>query len=343
MNAQVQDQAGSTAVAMKLGDDLALLQPQIEAILPEHVDVNRFMRIVQTAIVTNPSVRNADRRTLFTAAIKAATDGLVPDGREGAFVCYGSTVQWMPMVAGIMKKIRNSGELKSLQSNVVKKQDHFKYWIDDDGEHVQHEPNVLVPDRGETVAVYAIAKTMNGGVYTEVMSRGQIDQIRGVSKAGGSGPWKEWYDEMARKSVIRRLSKRLPMSTDLEQVMQRDDDHYDLNRRNGEAASGGVSAARKVLGLDLTGDQGGSGQASGAGNYVPQYTAETAIAEIKGTTTVAQLEGLAAQIREDFTLSKRDVPVEVTGAIDDHRASLEQAAARAEAAGKVEAGKGKRT
>lgn len=342
MNAQAQPAAnGSAAVAMKLGDDLALLAPQIEAVLPEHVEVNRFMRIVQTAIVTNPDVRNADRRTLFTAAIKAATDGLVPDGREGAFVVYGGSVQWMPMVAGIMKKIRNSGELKSLQSNVVKAKDHFKYWIDDDGEHVQHEPNVLVPDRGDTVAVYAIAKTVNGGVYTEVMSRGQIDQVRGVSKSGDRGPWKAWYDEMARKSVIRRLSKRLPMSTDLEQTLQRDDDHYDLNRSGGTPADGGVNAARRALGMEVLASGAGDAPAGVSPGYVPQYTAETAIAEIKGTTTVAQLEGLLAQIREDFEKSAREIPVEIDAAATDHKAALEQAAEQAQASGGAAKGKQK--
>lgn len=165
MNAETKEVAPvSTGKAMKLSDDLSILQGEIVKVLPEHVGADRFMRVVATAIATNPSVRDADRRSLFTAAVKAATDGLVPDGREGAFVVYGSQVQWMPMVAGIIKKVRNSGELKSIVSNVVYEKDVFRYWIDDDGEHVQHEPNVLTEDRGKLVAVYAIAKTLNGGV-----------------------------------------------------------------------------------------------------------------------------------------------------------------------------------
>lgn len=260
MNAEAKTVVAPAAPTIK--DDMAVLQAEVVKVLPKHIGEEKFMRVVATAIAMNPDLRAADRRSLYTATVKAATDGLLPDGREGVFAIYNTkqkdadgrdywvkAVQWMPMTAGILKKVRNSGELKSITSNVVKKADHFKYWVDDDGEHVQHEPNILADDRGPTVAVYAIAKAMNGGVYTEVMSRGQIDQVRKVSKSADSGPWASWYDEMARKAVIRRLSKRLPMSTDLEVVIQRDDDHYDLDRPQAIKADGGVSAARAAVGL----------------------------------------------------------------------------------------------
>jgi recombination protein RecT len=245
--------------AVKLSDELSELRPELEKVLPAHVTVDKFMRVVMTAIVQNPDLRRPElRRSLLTAAIKSAQDGLLPDGREAAFVVYrnkqGPTVQYMPMVAGILKKVRNSGELASLTVNVVYEQDPFRYWIDDAGEHITHEPNVLTETRGRLIAVYAIAKTRNDDKYVEVMSRGQIEQVRSISRAKDSGPWVSWYDEMARKTVIRRLAKRLPMSTDLEAVIQRDDELYDLrngNRPNFTPAltNSGTNAAKAFLGL----------------------------------------------------------------------------------------------
>ena len=229
--------------ALKLTDELAVLGPEVQKVLPAHVTPERFMRVVMTAIANNPALAKADRRSLLTSAVKAAQDGLLPDGREGALVIFRAKekgehgddrwiekVQWMPMVAGILSKVRRSGELLSLTSNVVYQADQFRYWIDDDGEHITHEPNVLADDRGSIVAVYAIAKTKDAGTYTEVMSLQQIEQVRSVSRSRDSGPWAGWYGEMARKTVIRRLSKRLPMSTDLETVIRRDDELYDLNQ-----------------------------------------------------------------------------------------------------------------
>lgn len=224
------------------------MRGEIAAVLPPQVTPEKFMRVALTAIQQNPSLLNGERRSLFAAALKCAQDGLLPDGREAAFVSYGKTVAYLPMAAGVLKKIRNSGELLSLSTNVVKKADTFRYWIDDAGEHITHEPNVLAEDRGETIAAYAIAKTKDGGVYTEVMSRGQVEQVRQVSRAKDSGPWKDWYDEMARKTVLRRLAKRLPMSTDLVQVLEHDNENYDLRGARTAAASG-INAAKAALGL----------------------------------------------------------------------------------------------
>lgn len=230
---------------------MAAMKDQIAMVLPAQVGVDKFMRVALTAIQQNPQILNGDRKTLFASALKCAQDGLLPDGREAAFVSYGKSIQYMPMTAGVLKKVRNSGELLSVSTNIVKKADTFRYWIDDAGEHITHEPNVLADDRGDTIAAYAIAKTKDGGVYTEVMSRGQIEQVRQVSRAKDNGPWRDWYDEMARKTVLRRLAKRLPMSTDLVQVLQHDNEHYDL--RGAQTAASGVDAAKAALGL-LTAD-----------------------------------------------------------------------------------------
>lgn len=62
------------------------------------------------------------------------------------------------------------------------------------------------------------------------MSLGEIEKVRKVSRAATNGPWVEWWEEMARKTVLRRLSKRLPMSTDVDDLIRRDDDLYDFSK-----------------------------------------------------------------------------------------------------------------
>lgn len=265
MSAQANVVKSTAQPPRRLSEELNDLRPELEKVLPAHVTVDKFLRVVNTAISQNPDLYRADRRSLFTSCVKCATDGLVPDGREAALTIFNTKekftddsgkkgerwvkkVQYMPMVYGIQKKIRNSGELLSLTCNPVFAKDDFNYWIDDVGEHITHKPNITEADRGGFLCVYAIAKTKDGGVYTEVMTRGQIEQVRGVSKAKDSGPWKDWFDEMARKTVIRRISKRLPMSTDIERVIQRDDNLYELSNPRVNAQSG-TEAAKALLGL----------------------------------------------------------------------------------------------
>jgi recombination protein RecT len=201
------------------------MEGQFKMALPSHISAEKFMRVLQTAINNSPHLVNSNRQSLLGAAMKAAQDGLLPDGREAALVTFKDQVAYMPMVAGILKKVRNSGELQSLSPHVVYENDFFDYWIDELGEHLKHKPK-LVGARGEITHVYCIAITKDKGTYIEVMSKEEIDQIRDVSRSKDGGPWKQWYGEMGKKSVIRRLSKRLPMSTDLEMMIHADDEVF---------------------------------------------------------------------------------------------------------------------
>ncbi len=206
---------------------LEKMAPQFAMALPPQVPLDRFVRVTMTAIQNSPDLLGADRRSLFGACMKAAQDGLLPDGREAALVIFGEKVQYMPMMGGILKKVRNSGELSSITAQIVKANDSFRYFVDSDGEHIEHEPLVF-GDRGDMVGAYALAKTKDGSIYVETMRKDDIDKVRAVSRAKNNGPWVTWYEEMAKKTVMRRLSKRLPMSTDLDTVIRRDDDMYDL-------------------------------------------------------------------------------------------------------------------
>lgn len=195
---------------------LVRMQPDFTAALPTQITAEKFVRATMTAVQMNPALLSADRRSLLGACMKAAQDGLLLDGREAALVTYGQKIQYMPMIGGILKKLRNSGDLLSIAANVVYEKDHFDYCLGDD-ESITHKP-FMGRAKGEVIAVYAIVKTKEGGVYREVMTIDQIEKVRSASRASGSGPWTQWFDEMAKKTVIRRICKRLPSSADIDQV-----------------------------------------------------------------------------------------------------------------------------
>jgi len=203
---------------------LTKMSTEFQAALPPQIPVEKFIRTTLTAVQMNPDLLQADRRSLLGACMKAAQDGLLLDGREAAPVIFrtkeGPKVQYMPMVGGILKKIRNSGELASISAQVVYDKDSFEYTLGDD-EHISHKP-YLGSDRGQAIAVYAIAKTKDGAIYREVMSVADVEKVRSSSRAKDSGPWVQWWDEMAKKTVIRRMSKRLPSSADVDSIMASD-------------------------------------------------------------------------------------------------------------------------
>lgn len=222
--AQSQDQ-GVIALIRKDFNNPAMVA-QFKAALPEHVTVEKFQRVVLTAIQSSFMLLQCDRVTLLKACMEAAADGLLPDGREGAIVPFrngktGKTeAQWQPMVWGLVKLVRNSGELRDIGAEVVRANDKFERWVDENGPHFRHEPS-LTGD-GAPVGVYAYARTKDGGIYIEYMSWTEIEKFRALSKAKG-GPWETWPEEMAKVRPIKRLCKRLPMSTDAIAALERDD------------------------------------------------------------------------------------------------------------------------
>jgi recombination protein RecT len=220
-------------------------------VLPAHIPVERFARVVNTAVSQNADLLNADRASLFMSAMKAATDGLLPDGREAALVIYRTrkkdaegnerwvnAVQYMPMVAGILKKCRNSGELSTIVAKIVYAGDRFRNWIDDSGEHIEYEAGDD-QDRDVLRCVFAMAKLKDGAIEVEVLKPADIEKIRSVSRSKDRGPWVDWWEEMAKKSAIRRLSKRLPLNTDLDDLIRRDDALYDLDGASDKRQVGG--------------------------------------------------------------------------------------------------------
>jgi len=227
--------------------------------LPPNVSVDRFTRVALTAIQTNPELITADRASLYNSVIRCAQDGLIPDGREAALVIFkskkGVLVQYMPMIGGLRKVLAEHGF--QLAANVVKENDTFDYQLGDEP-FVKHKPPKLGKDRGDTIGAYAIIRDEQGRMVgdPEVMSRGEIEEIRKISRAATSeyGPWVNHYDEMCRKTVGRRAFKQAPLGPLTERqtaVMQAADAEFEFEqppRMTEEEANLSASLAAQVPG-----------------------------------------------------------------------------------------------
>lgn len=212
--------AGSQLATISKG--IQEMAPQFEAALPSHIPVKKFERAVLTAIQTNPSVMDANRKSLYTSCLKAAADGLVLDGREAALVMFKDQAQYMPMVAGLMKKARNSGEISAIHEPViVYENDDFTLEYGDYPK-LTHKP-LLKGDRGKMIGAYSVIHLKDGSIQRVWMSREDIDKRKNASRSKG-GPWASWPEEMAKKTVLKANLKYCPQSTDLEQLMSYDNE-----------------------------------------------------------------------------------------------------------------------
>jgi recombination protein RecT len=204
--------------------DIELMTQDFSVALQSSYEPDFFKRVVLTQFQLNPSILTCERKSVLGALMKAAEDGLLPDGQEGAIVPFGNKAQWMPMIKGIYKKLLNSGHIKSISAQIIYQKDDFSYWVDDTGEHVKFCPDVLGSARGEIIGAFAVVSMAHGGASIEVMTKQEIEKVRNGSRAKNSGPWKDWWEEMAKKTVVRRLAKRLPISSDSQILINRDED-----------------------------------------------------------------------------------------------------------------------
>jgi len=219
----------------ELRQTLERRKKDFEDVLPPQIPVERFIRTTITAIQLNPELLTAERTSLLASTMKAAQDGLLCDSREAALVIFSTKdkdsqnwvkkAQYMPMAEGLLKKVRQSGQLTNISVQVVKENDVFDYELGDK-ERMVHKP--ALRNRGATIGAYSIAKLASGETSREYMDIDQLLAIKGRSKTAASGPWVTDTDEMHRKTVFRRHFKRLPKSTDIEQIIENDNENYEL-------------------------------------------------------------------------------------------------------------------
>lgn len=247
-------------------DDMNKMQPEFAKALPAHIPAEKFVRTVLTAVQNQPDLMQAERQSVLSSCMKAASDGLILDGREAALVVFNSKTadgkwekkaQYMPMVAGITKLVRNSGQLSSLTAQIVCEHDTFSYNPASDSVP-NHQPDWF-GKRGNPIGVYAVAKLKDGSTVVEIMSADDVNAIRKRGKSADKGPWVTDWSEMARKTAIRRISKYLPKSSDrpdeerLFNAIEREDDDFELTPTETEVKR--KSAAEILSGDTLTIDQ----------------------------------------------------------------------------------------
>ena len=214
-----------------------------KAALPSHISSEKFIQVVVTAVQNNPGLLTLDRQSLYLSCIKCAQDGLLPDGQEAALVPRKGKVAYTPMIEGVLKRIRNSGDLSTIDAQDVFEHDTYDVWTDEKGPHFKFIKNRK--DRGKFLLTFAYAVTKDGGTYFEEMDEQQLAAVEkcAATKEVWDGPFRP---EMRRKSVLHRLSKRLPKNTDIDRLIHRDDEDYILPGQAAQEAGPAKETSSKL-------------------------------------------------------------------------------------------------
>ena len=195
-------------------------RPWFATIVPSHIDAQAFVAMTIGYLRRQPKLAAAAGRNpaSFMAALsECARLGLVPgdtfhlvpfeDRRNDTVEITGITDY-----TGEIELMYRAGAVASVKAEIVCRRDRFVFTTDMD--RPEHAPDWF-SDRGELIGAYAYAVMKDGATSKVIVySKAEIDKVRAVSKAGDKGPWADWYDRMALKTVLHRLAHFVPTSAE---------------------------------------------------------------------------------------------------------------------------------
>jgi len=201
--------------------------------LPNTITSDRLIGVFTMVLGSSPELKQCSQSSLIAAVIQTVQYGLTPGNighchyipfnnkqKDGT---YKKEVQFILGYKGIVELVNRCGKAVILSTEVVYENDTFSYNLGLNP-NLHHIP--VFSERGPIKAVYCIAKNLvaNEKVFI-VLSKEDIDKVRKSSKAGQSSysPWATWYEEMAKKTVIKRICKLLPISVDVQQQVASDE------------------------------------------------------------------------------------------------------------------------
>lgn len=205
-----------------LRDLIIRMKDQFALALPKHITPERFTRVVLTTINKTPKLAECTKESLLACLMDCSALGIEPDNRMAYLIPYGNQCTLIVGYKALVALARRSGEISDIHADVVCANDQFEYSFGSEGK-LNHKPKL--GDRGDVVAAYSFAKLKDGSCSYEVMDLEEISAIKNRSKASKSGPWVTDFNEMAKKTVFRRHSKWLPVSSEkMQEALEKDFD-----------------------------------------------------------------------------------------------------------------------
>lgn len=203
------------------------MKPGIAAALPSVITPERFTRMVLSALSSNPTLQQCTPQSFLGAMMTAAQLGVEPNTPLGQaylipFRNHGTLeCQFQLGYKGLLDLAYRSGEISSVQAQIVYENDEFSYsyGLEPTLKHIPARS-----DRGAAVYVYAVWRTKDDGYCFEVMSMDDCRaHARRYSKAYNNGPWQTNFEEMAKKTVLKRVLKYAPLKSDFARAVAQDE------------------------------------------------------------------------------------------------------------------------
>lgn len=276
------------------------LMPDIRTLLPADIPFEQFRAALWLELTGRPALKDCSVESIREGAVKCATYGLLP-GRDAHLLPFRnkrkggrSEATYVPNYFGVLLALERTGKVKKAFAHPVYEGDEFVLdYFADVYHHVpysvrQHEP-------GKVRFFYGAVQLKDGTTHVEVMTIEQIEAVRKRAPAHDDGPWQSDYDQMARKTALKRCAKYVRLTPQQEEMLKEDD----------ERALTDISPERHQQNIvDLFGDGAGHFSSASTASFwldtlqahwqeVPEPLRGQCQAVVDGEHQIAESEGLA--------------------------------------------------
>lgn len=239
-----------------IGEFLSERRDSIAEVVPQSIPgftAERAIKLAVMAMHKTPKLLECTKASILAAIVDATSIGLEIGGplAEAYLIPYGKECQLSIDYKGLLKLARRSQEFNVIEARCVFEKDRFQMAYNPTTT-IRHEP-CLDGDAGPMKQVYCYAVLKTGIVVSEIMNRADVEKVRAISLMSNGPAWRNWYDQMALKAVIRRFLKRQARSIEVATAIEIDEREYDperpLNVQNGPRR--GTAGLSSMLGLGI--------------------------------------------------------------------------------------------
>lgn len=200
---------------------------QIGMSLPVHLKNNaeKYARQMMTLAQLNPELLNCEPNTVLGALMNASALGLelAPSLQQCYIIPRWNSksgckqAQFQLGYRGMLALAYQSPKIRSIVAKEVCEGDEFEADFGPNGT-ISHKAKIR-GKRGAPYAYYAYAVLDSGQLIFDVMSYEDMYEFAKANSDsfGGkysNGPWKDHFDEMAKKTMLKKIWKLLPLATE---------------------------------------------------------------------------------------------------------------------------------
>ncbi|WP_326646100.1 recombination protein RecT [Streptosporangium sp. NBC_01755] len=212
-----------------LGQQIQQMQTQFQLAMPKGAEAGQLVRDAMTCLRMTPKLAQCEASSVLGGLMTLAQLGLRPGvGALGhAWLlpmwntkerCHMATL--VIGYQGYAELAYRTGRVLNIAPRTVYSNDHFRLSYGLAADELVHEPHLDGP-RGDARLYYAVARLKDGGyALTDPMTQADMethrDRFAMAKLKDGTiiGPWRDHFEAMAHKTMVRRLSKLLPKSTE---------------------------------------------------------------------------------------------------------------------------------